>query len=109
MPAHRWGNRKPRPKPEINLPRKRCKNCPKFFRMTKPNREFCSDKCRREWGHNKAGFGRLREFMPKMIAREVREQLAELRAVIVADVLKEIAYEAALSPEQKAGRMRPAV
>lgn len=109
MPTHRWGNQKPRPKPEIHLPRKRCKNCPKFFRMTKPNREFCSDHCRAMFHHNKAGYGKLREFMPKMIAREVREQLAELRAVIVADVLKEIAYEAALSPEQKAGRMRPAV
>lgn len=59
--------------------------------MTKPNREFCSDHCRAMFHHNKAGYGKLREFMPKMIAREVREQLAELRAVIVADVVKQLA------------------
>lgn len=42
----------------------------------RPWQRFCSQKCRREFHRNGAGFGPLKDKFPKWIADEVKKQLA---------------------------------
>lgn len=42
----------------------------------KKGQRFCKVKCRREFHRNGAGFGKLRDALPKWIAKEVAKQLA---------------------------------
>jgi hypothetical protein len=62
------------------LRRRRCDNCPKFFQQTKVDHRFCTVKCRREFHRNGAGFGKLKDALPKWIAKEVAKQLAAVLA-----------------------------
>jgi hypothetical protein len=57
--------------------RVRCDNCPKFVLQYRPWQRFCSAKCRREFQRNGAGFGQLKERIPKMVAKEVARQILE--------------------------------
>ena len=64
------------------LKKKRCKNCPKFFELTKPNREFCSKKCKQEFHRYGNAFGPLKEKLFKMMAAQAKsEAAAQLVAV----------------------------
>lgn len=66
-------------KPEpVELKRRRCDNCPKFFMQTRADHRFHSAKCRREFHRNGAGFGQLKERIPKFITKEVARQIVEL-------------------------------
>src|SRR5262249_10993687 len=64
------------PKTGQNTPqRRRCKNCPKLFTPNRPWGRFCSPKCRMEFNRNGAAFGKLRELLPKWIAKLVAREL----------------------------------
>jgi len=80
----------PKQKEQKAFPRKRCANCPKFFSQTKPNKRFHSNACRIEFNNNKSGFGKLRELLPKMVAREVAEQLRNLLSADTIELLDTI-------------------
>jgi hypothetical protein len=58
------------------FPKSRCKNCPKFFPKTRPNREFCSEDCKNEYNRNGSAFGPLRERLTKLIERRTKEETA---------------------------------
>jgi collagenase-like PrtC family protease len=77
--AERRAFNNPKPDPDT-LPRKRCKNCPKFFRVTKPNREFCSSKCRNEFHHHGSAYGQLKDLLQKQVEKWNKETKKELTA-----------------------------
>ncbi len=57
------------------LPRKRCKNDGKLFDVTKPNREFCCDNCRKEFHANGGNaFGPLKTRLEKLV-RQITGEL----------------------------------
>lgn len=63
--------RRLRPK---KLSRKRCKNDGKLFDVTKPNREFCCDNCRKEFHANGGNaFGPLKTRLEKLV-RQITNQ-----------------------------------
>lgn len=62
-------------KPEwANLPRKRCKNCPVIFKPKRPEQEFCSPNCRKEFDKHGGTFSKLKPVIEKEIARRVKER-----------------------------------
>jgi hypothetical protein len=58
------------------FPKARCKNCPKFFPKTRPNREFCSQDCKDEFNRHGSAFGPLRERLTKLIEKASKEEAA---------------------------------
>lgn len=58
------------------FPKARCKNCPKFFPKTRPNREFCSQDCKDEYNRHGSAFGPLRERLTKLIEKTSKEEAA---------------------------------
>lgn len=53
--------------PKAPLKRKRCKNCPKLFWKTRPNKLFCSEQCSREFREHGSAFGPLKEKLEKLV------------------------------------------
>lgn len=57
-----------------------CKNCPEWFTPRAKGGSpqlFCSESCRKQFNHNGAAFGKLRDKLPEYIHDEVRRQVAE--------------------------------
>lgn len=57
-----------------------CRNCPVWFtpRLKGGSPQlFHSEACRKQWNHNGAAFGKLRDKLPEFIEKEVRRQMAE--------------------------------
>lgn len=71
-------------RPPKKFKRKRCRNCDALFPMTKPNREFCSDECRKQFHHFGCAFGPLEEKIRKMVRGFVMEEMARLKVSIPA-------------------------
>jgi hypothetical protein len=64
-------------KPPIDpatLPKRRCKNCPKFFPLTKPNRGFCSQQCKSQFHNYGSAYGTLKQTLENLILKRAREQ-----------------------------------
>jgi len=74
--------------------RKRCDNCGNFFKLADKSKggspqRFCKTKCRRDFNNNRAGFGKLRETLPRFIEAEVKRQLTIMaQGLTIADVEK---------------------
>ena len=70
--------------PPPKFAKRHCRNCPKFFNVTKPNNNppqaFCSDECRKQYEHFGCAFGPLRVKLEKWIRREVAEQIEDAMA-----------------------------
>jgi hypothetical protein len=62
-------------------PVKRCANCPKMFRQTRPNRKFCSTKCKDEWFRFGAAFGPLKEKLEGLVHRWMKDYAAKIEEV----------------------------
>ncbi len=80
--------------------RRRCKNDGVLFLVTKPNREFCSDNCRKEFHANGGNaFGPLKTRLEKLVRAITRDLEGRLntqgRAI---GKLERIVFE--LAPEQ---------
>lgn len=56
-----------------HLPKKHCLNCPKFFRLTKKTRRFCSDECRKEFHVYGSSFGKLKDKLTELIHAQSRD------------------------------------
>lgn len=68
--------------------RKRCKNCPKFFELTKPNREFCTPKCKAEFHRYGAAYGPLKEKLERLVTAASKAEAAKAVAPVVAELVK---------------------
>lgn len=64
--------------PPQQFPRKRCKNCPKMFPKTRPNREFCSPACKKEFHRHGSAFGPLKETLQNLVKGWLKEFRAEI-------------------------------
>lgn len=53
--------------PAKQFERKRCKNCPKMFPKTRPNREFCTPACKKEFHRHGSAFGPLKETLQNLV------------------------------------------
>jgi hypothetical protein len=76
--------------------KKPCKNCPHWFKPREKGGSeqlFCTNECRKEFHRNGAAFGKLREQLPKMIAKEVERQAPQIIAQL-RDVLRETIADA---------------
>jgi hypothetical protein len=61
-----------------NVPRKRCKNCPRGFRQNRPWQEFCSTTCRREFHRNGSAQVEFKETLTTYIEKEVERRIQEI-------------------------------
>lgn len=75
MPRRR--NNPAPPKLLTDYPKKRCKNCPKFFYQTKPTREFCSNSCRMQFHRFGNSYGALKESLEKLMRQEAAPIVAK--------------------------------
>lgn len=66
------------------LPKKRCKNCPKFFPVTRANREFCSVECKDEFHRHGSAFGPLKERLTRLIETNARQQAGQQLSDLIA-------------------------
>jgi protein-arginine kinase activator protein McsA len=80
-----------REKPETDLKKLRCQNCPKVFPQKMKHQRFCSSRCRNQFNNNRSGFGVLKERLPKFIADEVKKAMLNLIVDEVDRVSKESA------------------
>jgi hypothetical protein len=77
--AKRHSARKRVPKnPELKTVR--CKNCPVIFKQIKVNQMFHSKQCKDDFHHNGAGFGKLRDRLPRFVASEVKRAMIDVDA-----------------------------
>lgn len=73
--------------------RKRCINCDSLFPLTKENRKFCCDNCRKEFHANGGNaFGPLKIRLEKLVNKQVGKLAAHIRALEgdVAELRREI-------------------
>lgn len=55
-------------KEPVELPAKRCTNCPKIFRPKRIEQRFCCDNCRKEFHRYGAAYGPLKDKLEKLVA-----------------------------------------
>jgi protein-arginine kinase activator protein McsA len=67
-----------RKKPELKT--LRCKNCPVIFKQVKSNQLFHSKECKDDFHHNNAGFGKLRDRLPRFVASAVKRAVIDIEA-----------------------------
>lgn len=67
--------------PKKNLKRRRCRNCNKFYSVTRDNKKFCCSKCKDEFHKYGSAYGPLKAKLEKLIAETCRaEALKQLEA-----------------------------
>lgn len=54
-------------KEPVELPRRRCDNCPHFFRPKQAKQRFCSNKCRMEFHRYGAAYGPLKDKLENLV------------------------------------------
>lgn len=74
LPAARRREVRASRRDEPNYPTKRCLNCPKFFKQTKPHKKFCSMQCKDQFNKFGGAYGKLKEKLFAEIAKQVREE-----------------------------------
>ena len=89
--------------------RKRCKNCGDLFPITKPNREFCSDNCRKDFHRNGGAHMKVLQTIRKELPGLIREAFKKPPRELVEGVVREIRNRRVIDPcEIKPGeRYRP--
>lgn len=65
--------------PEWNFPRRRCDDCGKSYKPTRPNSRYCSTKCRDAHNRHGGAYRKLKVEITKEIARQIRATAEELR------------------------------
>lgn len=56
----------------LNLPSKRCLNCPKSFKPTRPDQKFCSDGCRWEFHRYGGAFVRIKDLIEPTVRKALQ-------------------------------------
>ena len=74
--------------------RKRCKNCSALFPFTKPNREFCSDNCRKDFHRNGGSHMKVLQTIWKELPGLIREAFRKPPKELLDAVISEIARRA---------------
>jgi hypothetical protein len=73
-----------------NLPRRKCDDCGKSYKPTRPRRilngkqelGFCCDNCRKSYHKYGGAYRKLKGEMQKMVARQMEELRKELRGMV---------------------------
>jgi len=69
---HQRGTHQGRKKEWDNLPRKRCKNCPKLFKPSQPTQEFHSAQCRFEYHRHGGSFVKVKALIEPTVRKYCR-------------------------------------
>ena len=63
----------------MGLPRRKCDDCGKSYKPTRPNARFCSDNCRKAFHRNSGAYRKLRELMKKFVTNQFDQVNAEIK------------------------------
>lgn len=67
-------------RPEKIYPVKRCSNCSKMYRQTRPNKKFCSKECKDEFNRYGAAFGPLKLKLEQLVNRWIKDYADKINA-----------------------------
>jgi len=84
-----------------NLPRRKCDDCGKAYKPSRPlrpgNRGFCSDNCRKSYHKHGGAYRKLRQEMLKMVHKEM-EEFKALQRQLIANAIQGYIHDAQQRP-----------